>query len=825
MLHAFARDLRFARWQFAGRLGFTCTVVFVLALGLGANTAIFSVVHAFLLRPLPYPQPNSIVAISERVTGNAGEQGMNLSPGNFLDWRKQATAIEQMSAFTGGASVLTSPNNEFEPERVQVCNASGNFMATLGVAPLSGRPFAVDEDRSGAPRVAILSYRLWQRRFRGAPDIVGKSIRLDGDDYHVIAVMPRGFLFPNDTTAVWTPLLAALPPTVQIRRDLHFLQAIGRIRAGLTLQQSRAELDGIAARYKREHPEIAMGNGAILTPLHDVLVRDAHTSLLILMGAVGCLLLIACFNLANLLLTRSSARARELSIRAAVGASRGEIIRQLLTESALLALAGGAAGLLLACLLSPVLLAHAPGVDAVVSRSEFSFQPAVFLFAFGMALVTGLAVGLYPALVSSRADLAAGLREATRSSTPGRSHARFRGALISAEVALSVVLLVGAGLLLRSFSLLIQAPSGFRTDHLLTMRFQLPSAYKAGAGRSAFFQQAARRLQTIPGVSAAGLSSCPPLSGYCNGLFFYREDRPFVQGRYSMAREWSVDPNFLAAAGLPLRRGRNFTARDGIGFDAKSPRPGAILISESMAREFFPGEDPIGKRIFFDYEVQRSKLEGAPTPKYEIIGIVGDTAAFLDRKPQSTLYRPLLDGLYGGATILLRTDVTPSSVATAALCEIHALDRSLAVYDVRTMEEAIGRSAADRKFTMLLFASFAGLAVLLAAVGLYGVLSYAVSQRRGEIGVRIALGASGSDVRRLVVWQGMKPAMIGVAAGLAAAYFACRLLKSMLFGIVPLDAVTFSLMSPLMLALSALACYLPAIRATRIDPTVALRSE
>ena len=825
MFSAFARDLRFAWRQFSARPGFALTAVLVLALGLGANIAIFSVVYLFLLRPLPYPQADRLVTLNERATDSGGDEGMNPSPGNFLDWQQHSTNMEQISAFGGGPGILSSGTGAFEPERVQICYCSGNFLAALRVAPLLGRAFRPEDDRFGASRVALVSYRLWQQRLGGTPDIVGEPIVLDGDTYRVAGVMQRTFFFPNDTIDVWTPMLLGMPPAAQIRRDLHYLEVFGRIREGVSMERARAELDGILSRYKREHSDVAMGNGAIVTPLREAMVEDVHGSLLILLGAVGCVLLIACVNVGNLLLTRSSARVRELAIRVAVGASRREIMRQMLTESTLLALAGGAAGIALAAFLTPILLAHAPGVDAVVPPDSSAIEPAVFLFAFVLALVTGIAVGFYPALQGGRSGPAAGLRESTRSATSGRSHARFRGMLIAAEVALSLVLLIAAGLLVRSFQRLLGVKTGFRGDNTLTMTFSFPNSYKTAESRSAFFQQVSRRLQTVPGVASVGLGSCQPVSGNCNALFFYRDDRPFTAGKFLVAREWSIDPGYLAAAGIPFLRGRNFTPRDGLGFDPKNPHPGTILINQAMAHEFFPGEDPIGKRIFFDYAVQRAKLQGGPVVKYEIVGVVGDTVASLDRAPEPTLYRPLLDGDYGRATILLHTRVAPQAVADAALREIHGLDRSLAVFDVRTFEEALGRSAADRRFAMLLFGSFAALALLLASVGLYGVLSYTVTQRRGEIGIRMALGASQGHVSRFILWEGLKPALAGIAIGFGAALFVCRILRSLLFGIVPLDPLTFSVVPPLLVGVSVLACYLPALRATRVDPTVALRSE
>jgi putative ABC transport system permease protein len=492
MLSPFARDVRFAVRQFRGCPGFTATAVVVLALGLGANTAIFSVVYLFLLRPLSFSQPDRLVTVTERARGRSGDEGMGLSPGNFLDWQQQSRSFEKMAAFTTGVANLSSDSNAFEPQRVQVCYCSTDFLATLRASPELGRAFRPDEDRYQAQNVALISHRLWQNRLGSAPDIVGKSIRLDGDSYEIVGVMPREAIFPNDSVEVWTPLFAGIPPTIQIRRDLHFVGAIARLRDGVQVESARAELDGIVSRYRHDHPDIAMGVGAIVTPLHDALVHDSHGALLIVLGAVGCVLLIACVNVANLLLTRASGRVRELSIRTAIGASRGEIVRQLLTESALLALAGGAAGVALAAFLTPVLMAHTPGAGALVSVAGASLEPAVFLFAFAIALACGIAVGMYPALESARTDPAIGLRESTRSASGSRSHVRFRAILIAGEVALSLVLLVASGLLVRSFQRLLQVKPGFRTENMLAMTFSFPNSYKTAAQRSAFFQQVSR---------------------------------------------------------------------------------------------------------------------------------------------------------------------------------------------------------------------------------------------------------------------------------------------------------------------------------------------
>jgi len=519
-------------------------------------------------------------------------------------------------------------------------------------------------------------------------------------------------------------------------------------------------------------------------------------------------------------------RTREIGIRTALGAGRGRIMRQLMTESLVLGAAGGAAGAVLAVWIARLLVARAPGADVILPSGNLPLDPAMFVFAFLIAIGTGLAVGLLPAMRSSRADITGDLKDGTRSATAGRAHGRFRDVLVTAEVALSLVLLVAAGLLFHSFSRLYDVQPGVRVDHTLTMSTSLPGTrYRAAAQRSALLLDLGKRLRTLPGVTSVGLSSCTPLTGACNVLFFYIEGRPFVPGSFLTAHERSVDPDYFSAAGIPLLRGRSFTSDDGVGFDPKHPRLGRIVISDSMAKTVFADEDPIGKRIFFDFEVQRARNEGVPAPRYEVIGIVGDVVPALDDRITPTFYRPLLDVANSGVSVLVHTAVEPHSVVTTVRNEIRKLDPGLVVYQVRTLEELIGRATMDRQFTMLLFVTFAALAVLLAAVGLYGVVSYGVSQRTAEIGIRMALGATRSDVSRLVVTQGLKPAVAGITIGVVAAAFAAQVLRTLLFGVSPVDPLTFSLVPPLLFAVAALACYLPAMRASNVDPTMALRAE
>src|SRR5215510_7938390 len=824
-LETFGKDLRYAVRGLLRNPGFALVAVLTLALGIGANTAIFTVVNTFLIRPLPYPEPDRLVSLFERnVVGD--EQQMSVAPGNFLDWQKTATSFESMAASGIRVLTLTSDNAGTVPDRVGLCACSGTLFAVLGVKPIMGRTFTPEEDRFGAPRLAVISYALWQRRFGGANDVIGKSIRLDGDDHQIIGVMPRDFLYPHRVVEVWRPLLVGLPPQQQIRHDLHNLSVVARLRPGVSVEQAFAELDGIAARYKKDHPDEATGKGANAIPLHTLLVQNVRSSLIVLLVAVGCVLLVACVNIAGLLLSRAASRTREIGIRAALGAGRGRIVRQLVTESVMLALTGGVLGALVAFSIISVLIENAPAAVVLVPAGTVPIDYRVFLFAFGIAALSGIGVGLFPALRVSRFDLANDLKSGGRTATPGHSHARTRNGLVSVEIALSVMLLIASGLLLRSFLLLFQVQTGVRTDYTLTMNVNAPFAsYREPAQRVTLLKEINERLRNVPGVKSVGLTSCPPVSGACNILFYYVDGRPFVLGKVLTAMERSVDPSYFTATGIPLLNGRTFTERDGTGSDVNNPRLGSILISESMAKTIFPGEDPIGKKIFFDFEVQRGRIQAVPVPRYQIIGVVGDVLAALDAQPSPTLYRPLLDVANAGAIVLMHTAVDPKSVIRAAQDEIHRIGSTLAISRVQTMDELLSASVAGRQFNMTLFASFASMALLLAAIGLYGLVSHSVSQRKAEIGIRIALGASRADINKMVMLQGLKPATAGVFIGLVAGSFAVRILQSQLFGVTPADPATFVIVPIVLLIVATLACVLPAVRATRLDPTVALRAE
>jgi putative ABC transport system permease protein len=667
--------------------------------------------------------------------------------------------------------------------------------------------------------VALLSYGLWQDRFGGAPDVVGRHIRCDGKDCEIVGIMPPGFNFRDRSVQLWIPL--ALEDRMYERHDTHFLSVVARLKPGVSIDQARQEVDSISARYRQEHPSDAIARGANALRLQDGLIREERRPLLLLLAAVGCVLLIACVNVANLLLARTSGRAREIAIRAASGGRRARLARLFLTESVLLSLCGAGVGLLFALAVAEPLAGYAPMAGGFAS---VQLDARVFLFAVSAALATGVAAGLFPAMQFSRGDLANALREGGRSSTHGRAHSRFRSGLAAIEVALSLVLVIAAGLLLRSFTRLLQVNPGVRTDHTITLMIPWLDMPRDRAVN--LFRGMPQRLGAIPGVISAGLTNCLPVAGHCNDNAFYIEGRPNPPGQFMDALQRNADPGYFAAIGLPLLRGRTFTEEDGIGDDRKHPRQPVVIVSESLVKAWFRNEDPIGRRLFTNSALVMEHSQGLPAPHYEIVGVVGDVPDALDRPAAPTFYMPLTDNTTDDQVYaVLHTAGEPHAAISAARAEISRLNPDLAVDRIRTVRDLVGESAAWHQFQMVLFGCFAALALVLAAFGLYGVLSYAVSQRRGEIGVRMALGAGRAEVAGLVLREGLEPVLTGVAIGLPAAFFACRLLRSLLFGVAPNDLLTFAAAPLVLVAVAALACYLPALRAARIDPAITLRGD
>jgi len=808
---ALYQDVAYALRTLRRNAGFTAVTILTLALGIGANAGIFSVISAVLLRPVPFRDPDRVVLLFERGVLQKNNQPNVVSLANFLDWQKESRSFVGMAAVRQAAFNLGGDGGQFLPERIHGALCSWSLFATLDVAPLIGRPFTPEEDRREASPTAIISYALWQQRFGGDPNVLQRKIRLDSKNYDIVGVMPRDFSYPARQVEIWVPVQQILRNANAVNRANHQLYVVARVRPDVPVARAGAEVDGIMQRIFLEHSGELIGHGAMLIPLADVATRGSRTSLLVLFAAVGCLLLIACVNIANLLLARGSQRRRELSIRMALGAARERLFRQMLTESLLLFALGAAAGLVLASVLTTQLAARAPallGIDDIDTSGDITLNRWVFLFTAVVAMLAGVATGFVPAWQAARAQVSNALREGGRSLTAGVSQGHFRAALVTAEVALSVMLLVAAGLLIRSFGELRNVSPGFRTDHALTASVALPLArYSKPEQIAVFARQLEERVSAVPGVRSVGLVNCLPAGGYCGDNAFSIEGHPLPPGQFTLGLNRLASPSYFSTAGIPLLRGRIFTAQE----------TRTVVISESMAKRFFAGMDPIGQRIYFS--------DAADAPRNEIVGIVGDVLIGLDEHPRPTYYLPISTGLSTSFSVMVRTEGEPAALAPAVRREISNLDADLPAFRIRTIEEMLDVSAGQREFTALLLGSFAALALLLAAVGLYGVLSYSVAQRTNEIGIRLALGAAQSQVQRLVLVEGLRPAAIGIGVGLAASFGAAQLLRTLLFGIGPHYWPAYVAVPFVLFAVAGLACAVPAWRATRVDPVVALRND
>ncbi|MDQ3684029.1 MAG: ABC transporter permease [Acidobacteriota bacterium] len=802
------QDIRYAARMLWKNPVMTFVAIVALALGVGANTAIFSVVNAVLLRPLPYEDPDRLVRLSEH---SPQVPQMSISYPNFLDWREQNQVFSGLAATQFRSLNLIGVD---EPERLPGRAVSANFFDVLGVKPAAGRSFSPDEDRPGANRVAIVSHGLWQRRFGADPELIGKQLNLSGDSYTVIGVLPASYRF-GTATDVFVPI--GLRADQMTERGNHpGIYAIARLKPGVTVEQARSELVSMATRISNQYG--MTGNSATLTTLSELFLGDVRTPLLILLGAVGFVLLIACANVANLLLARAASRSKEIAIRTALGAGRLRIIRQLLTESVLLSLLGGAVGLLLALWGIDVL--RTASIDSLPSTAEINLDGSVLIFTLLVSLLTGVIFGLAPALGASKLDLNDTLKEGGRGGTVGSARQRVRGALIVSEVALSLVLLIGAGLLIRSFVRIQDVDPGFNAENLLTM--QIARAAKQDEGRQVlnFFNQLEERIGALPGVEAVAVSSGLPFLGTSDTSFAI-EGRPKPEpGKQPQTMFYNTSPNYLRAMGIRLVKGRFFTAQD----TQRSPL--VAVIDEEFARQQFPDEDPLGKRIAGNGDM----------PAIEIVGVVAHVKHFgLDAasetiKPQlylafNQIPDKFLPQVAGRMNVVVRTASDPMSVAAAVRREVQALDRNQPIYNVSTMEQTLDQSLATQRLATTLLALFAGVALILAAVGIYGVMAYSVTQRTHEIGIRMALGAQRGDVLKLVVSQGMLLALIGVGFGLIAAFLLTRLMASLLYGVSATDPVTFAGIALLLALVALIANYIPARRATKIDPMIALRYE
>ena len=820
MIETFVQDIRYS-WRTLWRArGFTLVALVTLALGIGANSSMFSVINAALLKDLPYPKPDQLVLLFERDLTGEGSGPNIVALANFLDWQARSHSFAAMAAARQNEFNLGGDGRRFQPERIDGAICSWSLFSALGVQPMLGRAFTPEEDKHGAPRVAIISHGLWERRFGGARDILQRQIRLDSENYRIVGVMPRDFGYPERKVNVWVPVEQALSLNEITGRGNHQFYVIARVRDGVSHEQAETELDTIGRRMYAEHPGELLGRGATLVAMAEEGNRHSRTALIVLFAAVGCLLLIACVNIANLLLARGSDRRREMAIRAAMGAGPARLQRQLLSESILLSFLGAAIGLLLANGLTAFLAVRAPVLLSrgdIDTSSEIRLDIWVFLFTAGVALLSGLITGIVPAWLMARRDLTEDLKAGGRSATAGRSQNRFRGALVMAEVALSLILLVGAGLLLRSFAELWRVHTGVRVEHTLTAGLSLPDAhYPKREQVAAYVRQLTDLLRAIPGVRSAGLVSCLPVGGYCGDNSFRIEGQPLPPGQFIFALNRGVTPGYFAAAGIPLLEGRDLNAQDNVGFDDKHPHDSGVVISQSMARKFWPNGGALGKRILFGDD---------PMPGYRVVGIVGDVLIRLDDHARPTMYKSLLEGYNTDFYAVIHTEADPVSVAAAVRRQITSLDPDIPAFDIQSMTSVLTDSAARRKFTALMLGLFAALAVALAAVGLYGVLSYAVAQRKAEIGIRMALGAARSEVHRLVLLEGMRPAIVGVILGLGGASGLTRFMSTLLFGVSANDRVTFVAVPVVLLAVALAACVIPAWRATRVDPATALRSE
>jgi putative ABC transport system permease protein len=802
------QDLRYAIRGLVSRRGFTAIAVITLALGIGGSTAIFTVVNAALLRGLPYKSPERLYHLFERTPQTQFAQ-REFSYPDYLDYQ-QNNVLEGVAGYTGGGSILTGRG---EPQRIAAPAVTANFFTVLGVEPVIGRAFQPGDDKPGAPRVIVLSYGMWQGQFGGDPGIVGQTLVLNGDSYTVAGVLPASFQFALRAADLWRPYQ---PSEAQLtRRFLHGTNLIGRLKPGVTPAQAEAELGAIASRIENDHKDSHAGVSLKIVPLQEQIVGQVKPILLVLLAAVGFVLLIACANVASLLLTRSLARQKEVAIRAALGASRARVIRQLLTESMLLGLAGGAAGLLIAYWGVGALVAALPDsqINALPFLKSLSIDGGILAFSFGLSLLTGIIFGLAPALQSTRLDLNEVLKEGGRNTAGGAGH-RLRSGLVMTEIALAVVLLVGAGLMMKSLLHLLQTDVGFNPEKVLTMTVSLPAAKYTDANQQVnFFQQLTERVRSLPGVTGAGTIDRLPLQPGNTTRFTVEGDPVPPPGQEIEANLRVADESYFTTLGVPMLAGRNFDSRD------KADAPGVVIIGKTTADKVFPGRDPVGRRI------QYASVQSSPDL---IVGVVADVKiAGLDDTVRPVLYYPFRQSSSTATNLVVRTTGDPAALTASIRSELGRLEPDVAVFNVSPMEQLISSSPAVfmRRFPALLIGIFAGVALLLASIGIYGVVSYSVSQQTHHIGVRMALGAQTSDIMKMVLKQGLVLALAGIGVGVLAALGLMRLLRSLLFQVQTNDLVTFAIVTGALVVVALLACYVPARRATKVDPLVALRYE
>ena len=811
------QDLRFGLQMMIKNPGFTFVAIVTLALGIGANTAIFSVVNAALLRPLPYPQPEQLVLIEERARNMTS---MSVAYPNFLDYREQNQVCARMAAFRWRGVDLTGVS---EPERLDGYEVSAGFFETLGVSPTHGRAIQPEEDREGAQPVVVIGHELWARRFNSDPNLVGGGVTLNGNSYTVIGVMPAGFRFP-DAAQLWTPLgLGAR--SLMDRGEHQGLTGLARLKPGVRIEQARADLETIAGRLAQQYKTSNEGVSVNVNLLTEELVGYVRPTLRMLFGAVGFVLLIACANVANLLLARAAGRRKEMAIRAALGAGRGRLIRQLGVESALMAAISGALGIALAFWTVGLLKTTALVSGSLPRAAEINIDGRALVFTLLLSLLSGIIFGLAPALQISRADVHEALKEGWSAAAGGFSRNRVRSLLVVAEIALALVVLIGGGLMVQSFIRLMRIDPGFNPEDTLVMDLALPPArYPAGESQTSFYQRLIERLEGLPGVQAAGLAGPLPFSGASSQSRAIQDGVPFARENTVLSDYLTVSPDYFQAMGIRLIRGRSFTERD----TASSPL--AIVVDEMTAQRFWPNQDPLGKRMAFELIMREN---GPPLPRWrEVVGVVGHVKHYgLRAESRQQIYASYLQapyynrGILPQMSLILRGGGDRQSLVSAARSEVLALDRNLPVYDIRTMDQVLSNSVSRTRLSMWLMGAFAVMGLFLAASGIFGVVSYTVTQRTHEIGVRRALGAQTRDVLRLVVGQGMRLALVGAGVGLVASFGLTRLMSKLLFGVGATDPLTFIAIALLMLCVALVACWIPARRAAKVDPLVALRRD
>ena len=805
MVMTILQDLRHGARLLRRSPGFTVVAVAALAIGIGANTTIFSVVNTLLIQRLPYRDPDRLAVVWEHNLPRDRKNNV-VSPGNFIHWREMNQVFEDMSAVSPAFNVTLTGTGD--PEELPFQYVSASFFSLLGVQPSLGRPFTAEEDRPRS-QVVVISDRLWKRRFGGDTAILSRRMTLQGEPHTVVGVMPPGFSYMDKTADLWLPV--GFSDQARTPRG-RWLTVLAKLKPGVTFERAQEEMARVHAELTQMYPEFNTGWTARVVPLNQQLTGDVRPSLLILLGAVAFVLLIACANVANLLLARATARQRELAVRAALGAARGRLVRQLLAESLVLATLGGVSGLLLAWWALHLLRAAAVAQVPIPRLEAVAIDGWVLAFTVAASLMSGVFFGIIPALTASGSTLTDGLREGGRTGSAARGN-RARSAFVVIEVAAALVLLVGAGLLVRSFMQLVNVNPGFDPSHTVTMRVALPGTrYGEDAQRVQFFQRVLDRIDTLPGVQASGATSSLPLAGpgAATGFEVVGQPQP-PRGQEPIVDVRVAANDYFKAMGVPLVKGRLFNETDPA--DSKQ----RVIINETMAHKYWPGEDPIGKRV---------KISWNDTREDEIVGVVGDVRnAALDTEARATSYWPYARFPYGSMTIAVRTAGAPAGIVNTVTAIIHEQDPDLAVADVRTMSDVVASSVTQQRLTMMLLAVFAAAALLLAGVGIYGVIAYSVTQRTQEIGIRMALGAQRGDVLRMVVGQAMVLTIAGIAFGAAGAFALTRLMTKLLFNVKPGDPLTFVAVAALLGGVAALASYLPGRRATRVDPVVALRAE